>query len=117
MMHISHMTLSNIKISFHVLVLSHVLSDLGFSLVLENILSRHQLEDVIAGILEKQPHLEEDIRQHLPKPDMVPMEERLNNLKRNIFRALPNNRLESKTDAMAYSRVAIHLLAFKKDIN
>lgn len=79
-------------------------------------LSRHQLEDVIAGILEKQPHLEEDIRQHLPKPDMVPMEERLNNLKRNIFRALPNNRLESKTDAMAYSRVAIHLLAFKKEV-
>ena len=79
-------------------------------------LSRHQLEDVIAGILSKQPDLEEEIRQDLPKPDLVPMEERLNNLKRNIFRALPNNRLESKTDAMAYSRVAIHLLAFKKEV-
>ena len=44
MMHISHMTLSKIKISFHVLILFHVLSDLGFSLVLENILSRHELD-------------------------------------------------------------------------
>ena len=44
------------------------------------------------------------------------MEEKLNYLKRNIFKALPNTRLESKTDSMAYSRVAQHLLAFKKEL-
>ena len=30
---------------------------------------------------------------------------------------IPNSRLESKTDAMAYSRVAVHLLAFKKEVS
>ena len=32
------------------------------------------------------------------------------------YSALPNTRLESKTDSMAYSRVAVHLLAFKKEL-
>lgn len=31
-------------------------------------------------------------------------------------RALPNTRLESRTDSLAYSRVAVHLLAFKKEL-
>lgn len=79
-------------------------------------LSRTQLMDVLKNLLEKKPDLEEDIRQCLPKPDLSHMEERLNYLRRNINRALPNTRLESKTDSMAYSRVAVHLLAFKKEL-
>ena len=94
----------------------HGYARLSTSTILKG-LSRHQLEDIITGMLEKQPQLEGDVRGYLPKPDLIPMEEKLNYLKRNIFRALPNNRLESKTDAMAYSRVAVHLLAFKKEVS
>ena len=36
--------------------------------------------------------------------------------KRIIFKSLPNTRLESKTDSMAYSRVSTHLMAFKKAV-
>jgi len=80
-------------------------------------LSRKQLMDVLKDLLDKRPELEEDVRQSLPKPDLSVFEERLNYLKRNISRALPNTRLESKTDSMAYSRVAVHLLAFKKELS
>ena len=73
--------------------------------------------DVLKDLLDKRPELEEDVRQSLPKPDLSVFEERLNYLKRNISRALPNTRLESKTDSMAYSRVAVHLLAFKKELS
>ena len=80
-------------------------------------LSRKQLMDVLKELLDKRPELEEDVRQSLPKPDLSVFEERLNYLKRNISRALPNTRIESKTDSMAYSRVAVHLLAFKKELS
>ena len=46
----------------------------------------------------------------LPAPDLAPMEERLLYLKRNISRSLPNTRLESKTDSLAYNRVSGHLV-------
>ena len=48
----------------------------------------------------------------LPAPDLGPMEERLLYLKRNISRSLPNTRLESKTDSLAYNRVSGHLVSF-----
>lgn len=48
----------------------------------------------------------------LPAPDLAPMEERLLYLKRNISRSLPNTRLESKTDSLAYNRVSGHLVSF-----
>jgi len=79
-------------------------------------LSRAQLLDVLNELIIKKPEIENDLRQCLPKPDLNHMEERLNYLKRNIYKALPNTRLESKTDSMAYSRVAQHLLAFKKEL-
>jgi len=80
-------------------------------------LSRAQLMDVLTDLIQKSPELEQDIRERLPKPDLTHMEEKLNYLRRNISRALPNNRLESKTDSMAYSRVSGHLLAFKKELS
>jgi hypothetical protein len=79
-------------------------------------LSRDQLMIVLVDLMAKKPELEEDIRQVLPRPDLSQMEEKLNYLKRNIFKALPNTRLESKTDSLAYSRVSVHLLAFKKEL-
>ena len=44
------------------------------------------------------------------------LEETLNYLKKNIYKALPSTRLESKTDSMAYNRVSVHLVAFKKGL-
>ena len=67
----------------------HGYDHLSTSTILKG-LSRHQLEDIITGMLEKQPGLEAQVRGILPKPDLIPMEEKLNYLKRNIFRALPN---------------------------
>ncbi|CAB4061235.1 unnamed protein product [Lepeophtheirus salmonis] len=58
-------------------------------------------------LMEKKPELAEDIRQIMPSPDLAPCEERLNYLKRNVYKALPNTRLESKTDSMAYNRVLL----------
>merc|ERR1712130_947116 len=58
----------------------------------------------------------EEVHTMLPSPDLTPMEEKLNYLKRNIYKALPNTRLESKTDSMAYNRVSIHLTTFKKAV-
>ena len=40
----------------------------------------------------------------------------MNYLKKNIYKALPSTRLESKTDSMAYNRVSVHLVAFKKGL-
>jgi len=79
-------------------------------------LSREQLLNVFNELIIKRPEIEDELRGCLPKPDLSHMEEKLNYLKRNIFKALPNTRLESKTDSMAYSRVAQHLLAFKKEL-
>jgi len=55
----------------------------------------------------------QEIKDSLPAPDIRPLEDRLNYLKKNIFKSLPNSRLTSKTDSPAYSRAATHVLAFK----
>ena len=52
----------------------------------------------------------------MPSPDVGAMEENLNYLKKNIYKALPSTRLESKIDSMAYNRVSVHLVAFKKGL-
>ncbi|KAJ4442128.1 hypothetical protein ANN_11994, partial [Periplaneta americana] len=77
-------------------------------------LSQDQLIDVIQGLVGKHPDLEDEIKESLPAPDIRPLEERLNYLKKNIFKSLPNSRLTSKTDSPAFSRAATHVLAFKK---
>lgn len=79
-------------------------------------LSPSQLINVIKTITHKHPEIEKEIRMEMPKPDLAPLEERLNYLKSNIFKSLPTSRLTSKTDSPAYSRVATHLGAFKKCI-
>ena len=79
-------------------------------------LSNAQLIDIFAKIMEDHPEVEEEVAAALPAPDLAVLEEKLNYLKRNVFKALPSNRLESKTDSLAYNRVATHLLAFKKTL-
>ncbi|KAL0266792.1 UNVERIFIED_CONTAM: hypothetical protein PYX00_009241 [Menopon gallinae] len=77
-------------------------------------LSQDQLIKIFENVLKKYPHLEPEIMDTLPAPDIKPLEEKLNYLKKNIFKSLPNSRLTSKTDSPAYSRAATHVTAFKK---
>ena len=77
-------------------------------------LSQEQLIDVIQHLVDNHPDLENEMKDSLPAPDLRPLEEQLNYLKKNIFKSLPNSRLTSKTDSPAYSRAATHVTAFKK---
>ncbi|KAJ0176230.1 hypothetical protein K1T71_008404 [Dendrolimus kikuchii] len=77
-------------------------------------LSPTQLIHIIKNITYKHPEIEHELRKNMPMPDLAPLEERLSYLKCNIFKSLPTSRLMSKTDSPAYSRVATHLVAFKK---
>jgi len=79
-------------------------------------LSHSQLIDLMGNILQRHPELVQEVHTMMPAPDLTPMEEKLNYLKRNIYKALPSTRLESKTDSMAYNRVSIHLTTFKKAV-
>ena len=60
------------------------------------------------------PDLVTEVHTMIPAPDLAPLEEKLHYLKRNIYKALPSTRLESKTDSMAYNRVSLHLTTFKR---
>lgn len=77
-------------------------------------MSNGQLIDVILGLTKQEPHIEQSIRSILPAPDLKPLEEKLNTLKRNINKSLPKTRLVSKTDSASYSRASTHLEVFKK---
>ena len=79
-------------------------------------LSQDQLTSLLTEIMLKRPEIKEEVNRIIPDPDIAAMEANLNYLKRNIYKSLPNTRLESKTDSMAYNRVSTHLLAFKKAI-
>merc|ERR1712147_620651 len=79
-------------------------------------LSHSQLINLMGSILQRHPELVEEVHTMLPAPDLAPMEEKLNYLKRNIYKALPSTRLESKTDSMAYNRVSTHLATFKRSV-
>jgi len=77
-------------------------------------LNQQQLTDLLSSLLSRHPELREEVGQLIPAPDLEPLEERLNYLKRNIYKALPSTRLESKTDSLAFNRVSTHLATFKK---
>lgn len=95
--------------------MSRLNPDIPFSKLLKG-LSNDQLVEIILDTVKQKPHLEDNIRQQLPAPDLKPLEERLNILKRNIAKTLPKTRLLSKTDGGAYARALIHVTAFKKCI-
>ena len=79
-------------------------------------LNQVQLTSLLSSLLQSHPELREEVRQLMPTPDLAPLEERLNYLKRNIYKALPSTRLESKTDSMAFNRVSTHLATFKRAV-
>merc|ERR1719192_817887 len=79
-------------------------------------LNQVQLTSLLSSLLDRHPELREEVRQLMPNPDLTPLEERLNYLKRNIYKALPSTRLESKTDSMAFNRVSTHLATFKRSV-
>lgn len=79
-------------------------------------LTHEQLVELVANLIKVHPEIREDVRSLTPPPDLAAMEERLNQFKRNIYKALPNTRLESKTDSLAYSRVNQHLLVFRREV-
>jgi len=79
-------------------------------------LNQKQLTDVLAQLLGRHPELRDEVLELIPAPDLVPLEERLNYLKRNIYKALPSTRLESKTDSLAFNRVSTHLATFKRAV-
>ena len=79
-------------------------------------LSHGQLVGLVSSLLHTHPELVAEVHQLLPAPDLGPLEERLSYLKKNIYKALPSTRLESKTDSMAYNRVSLHLTTFKKAV-
>jgi len=79
-------------------------------------LSHSQLVGLLGSLLERHPEVRDEVEDMLPAPDLGPIEEKLGYLKKNIYKALPNTRLETKTDSMAYNRVSLHLLSFKKTV-
>ncbi|XP_037796171.1 uncharacterized protein LOC119591497 [Penaeus monodon] len=79
-------------------------------------LTQHQLVDVLNSVLERHPELKDEISDILPQPDLKQMEEKLNQQKKCIFKALPVSRLASKTDSPAYNKASPHLSNFKKTV-
>merc|ERR1719225_1519278 len=79
-------------------------------------LSHSQLIELVTGILTNHPDLVTEVHTMIPAPDLAPLEEKLHYLKRNIYKALPSTRLESKTDSMAYNRVSLHPTTFKRAV-
>jgi len=79
-------------------------------------LSQDQLVNLLSSVLQQHPEIREEVHEMIPTPDLTPLEEKLNYLKRNIYKALPSTRLESKTDSLAYNRVSLHLISFKKSL-
>jgi len=79
-------------------------------------ITKKQLEMLVEKLLVNHPELRDEVTNLLPSPDLNPLEEKLNFLKKNVYKALPNTRLESKTDSMAYNRVSVHLQTFKKEV-
>jgi len=79
-------------------------------------ISKIQLEKVVEKVLLNHPELRQEVSLLIPAPDLTGLEEKLNFLKKNIYKSLPNTRLESKTDSLAYNRVSVHLQTFKKGV-
>jgi len=79
-------------------------------------LTADQLILVIEQLVAKSPDLETSVQEVMPEPDLLPLEDNLIVLKRNIMKSLPTSRLFSKTDTAAFKIAALHVLAFKNAI-
>jgi len=79
-------------------------------------LSHDQLVGLLEDLMTDHVDMVEEVCDRLPSPDLKPLEERLNYLKRNIFQSFPSSKLlGSNRDAFCYRRVFTHISAFKKE--
>jgi len=80
-------------------------------------LSHAQLVDLFNKVMIEHPEVKEKMRDMVPAPDLSDLEETLAYNTKNIYKAMPSARIESKTDStVAYNRVSTYLLAFKKAV-
>lgn len=87
--------------------------DIPLNILLKG-LSNEQLIQVICDVARKDESLEHNIRANLPVADLIPLEQELIQLRKNILKSSPRSRLVSKTDGVAYGRAVEHLITFKK---
>ncbi|CAB3359663.1 Hypothetical predicted protein [Cloeon dipterum] len=78
--------------------------------------SKQQLINLLLGVIESQPDVEQMVRDNLSFPDLELMEEQLSTLKGNIFKCFPGTRLTERYDAFGFARVCTHLNMFKKAV-
>ncbi|ELU14155.1 hypothetical protein CAPTEDRAFT_224629 [Capitella teleta] len=76
--------------------------------------SQQQLVDVIDNLVCRHPCLEDEIRSELKSPDIKPMEGKLSNLRKDIYRSIPSTRWSSSRDSHCFRKVKGHLQAYKK---
>ncbi|XP_071842874.1 uncharacterized protein [Apostichopus japonicus] len=77
-------------------------------------LTADQLAAVLEEVVEKHPHLEQDVIKLLPEPDISHHLSQLSDLLHNIYRSLPRQRLCSSRSPFSYRRVKSHIFTFKK---
>ncbi|XP_032834935.1 uncharacterized protein LOC116957087 isoform X1 [Petromyzon marinus] len=76
-------------------------------------LSRDQLVSLIGSFLERHPEREGELRSLIPTPDVTPLIENLESLKKTIYKSFPSSRSGSHRDSFCYRRVISHLQAFR----
>jgi len=79
-------------------------------------LSKNQLVDLLASLIDTDPSIASNLQKLLPKPDLSGLRTHLTYLSQNIYKDIPVSRLSPRTDSMAYNRVSVHLSAFKKSL-
>jgi len=79
-------------------------------------LSKNQLVDLLASLIDTDLSIASDLQKLLPKPDLSGLITHLTYLSQNIYKNIPVSRLSTRTNSMAYNRVSVHLSAFKKSL-
>lgn len=70
---------------------------------------------MISTIIEKHPDIKNDFIVSAPAPDLIPFENKLEALTKNISKAFPWSKYGSDRDAFCYRRVKVHLTAFQRE--
>lgn len=66
-------------------------------------------------MIEKHPEIKNEFIRHIPTPDLQPLENKLEELTKNISKAFPYSKYGSDRDGFCFRRVKIHLSAFQKE--
>ncbi|XP_065347817.1 uncharacterized protein LOC135944648 isoform X2 [Cloeon dipterum] len=78
--------------------------------------SKQQLINLLLGVTQSQPDVEQMVRDNLSFPDLELMEEQLRTLNGNISKAFPMSSEIERYDASGFARVCTHLNMFKKAV-